>query len=272
MNIKQLKAEFPFSYIGGVNTTAKMLHGEKYNIDTFAVYLAPSKSSGHNVCAKATTECIMGCLNTSGRVKMDAKQNILNARKNRTIAFYEKRELFMRLLNHELTLAKKRAEKKGSIFAVRLNGTSDLSPVLFKHEGKALMELYPDTTFYDYSKIENRVKVMEQYPNYDLTFSYSGYNWNECEKMLQNNVRVAAIFDVKRGKELPKTFNGYEVIDGDETDYRPANPKQCIVGLRWKNIANKANNETIRNSPFVVRANGLQDVIVTQIENISLAA
>jgi hypothetical protein len=260
-----MKHNFPFSYIGGVNQTAKMQHGIKYNIDTFAVYLAPSNLSGKNVCAKATTECIMGCLNTSGRVKMDKKNIIVNARINRTNAFYEQREAFMKLLVNEITLAKKRAEKKGNIFAVRLNGTSDLSPVLFKHEGKTLMELFPEIQFYDYTKVDNRVKVMAQYPNYDLTFSYSGYNWNECETMLANNVRVAVIFDVKAGKPLPKTFNGYEVVDGDLSDHRPANPKQCIVGLRWKVIANKANNEAIRNSPFVVKTNGLQDVIVKEI-------
>jgi uncharacterized membrane protein len=260
-----MKHNFPFSYIGGVNQTAKMQHGIKYNIDTFAVYLAPSNLSGKNVCAKATTECIMGCLNTSGRVKMDKKNIIVNARINRTLAFYEQREAFMKLLVNEITLAKKRAEKKGNIFAVRLNGTSDLSPVLFKHEGKTLFELFPDVTFYDYTKVDNRVKVMVQYPNYDLTFSYSGYNWSECETMLANNVRVAVIFDVKAGKPLPKTFNGYEVVDGDETDYRPANPKKCIVGLRWKVIANKANNDAIRNSPFVIKTNGLQDVIVKEI-------
>ncbi len=253
MNAKTLG--FDFSYIGNVNHSAKMQHGIAINVDTFAIYLAPSNLSGKNVCAKATKECIMGCLNTSGRVKMDVHNTIVPARIRKTKAFYDNRENFMKLLTNEIRLAKGRADRKGNAFAVRLNGTSDLSPVLFKHEGKTLMEIFPDVTFYDYTKIDNRVKVMEQYPNYDLTFSYTGYNWNECETMLNNNVRVAVIFDVKAGKPLPKTFNGFEVIDGDLSDYRPADPKKCIVGLRWKHIANKANNEAIRNSPFVVKIN-----------------
>lgn len=272
MTIKDLKSQFDFSYIGGVNTTAKMQHGIKYNIDTFAIYFAPYKLSGINVCAKATKECIMGCLNTSGRVKMDIHNTIVPARIKKTIAFYEQRELFMKLLVHEIKLAKAKAEKKGNIFGVRLNGTSDLSPEIFKHEGKNLLEIFPDVQFYDYTKVANRSKLLSKYSNYDLTFSYTGYNWSECETMLQNNVRVAVIFDVKAGKDLPETFNGYTVVDGDLTDFRPANDKNVIVGLRWKNIANRANNEAIKNSPFVVKTNGLKNVIVKQVENIALAA
>ncbi len=234
-----------------------MLHGKKFDIDTFAVYFAPSNLSGQNVCAKATKECIMGCLNTSGRVKMDAKGIIVNARINRTKAFYEQRESFMSLLVHEITLAKQRAEKKGHIFAVRLNGTSDLSPELFKHNGKNLLELFPDVQFYDYTKILNRSRLAAKYKNYDLTLSYTGYNWVECETALNNDLRVAVIFDVKAGKPLPTMFNGYPVIDGDLTDYRPANDKKCIVGLRWKNIANRENNIAVRNSPFVAKVNNV---------------
>lgn len=252
-----MKHNFNFSYIGGTNLTAKTLHGESINVATYAVYLMPAKASGHNVCAKSTKECEIGCLVTSGRVIMDGKNIINNARLNRTKAFYSDREGFMKLLVKEISLAIGRAKRKGQTFAVRLNGTSDLSIELFKFNGKTLLEIFPDVQFYDYTKVLNRAKLLTKYPNYDLTFSYTGYNWDECEVALKNNVRVAAIFDVKRGKPLPTTFNGYEVIDGDKSDYRPADGKNVIVGLRWKRIANKENNEIVKNSPFVIKVDSL---------------
>jgi len=261
-----MRHDFNFSYIGGVNLTAKIAHGKEYGIDTYTLYFAPYKLSGQNVCAKATKECIMGCLNTSGRVKMDKKNIIVNARTQRTIAFYEQREKFMTLMIHEISLAKKRSEKKGTIFAVRLNGTSDLSPEIFKAFGQNILELFPDVQFYDYTKVLNRKKLVEKYPNYDLTFSYTGYNWSECQQALSDNVRVAVVFDVKRGKALPKTFNGYKVIDGDLNDYRPMDEKNVIVGLRWKDIANRENNTAIKNSPFVVKVT--TENVVTTSDNV----
>ena len=258
-----MKHDFNFSYIGGINLTAKIAKGEKINMATYAIYFAPYNLSGRNVCAKATKECIMGCLNTSGRVKMDAKNTIVNARINRTIAFYEQREKFMNLLISEISMYKKRAQSKGMEFSVRLNGTSDLSPEIFKAFGQNILELFPDVQFYDYTKVLNRTRLTSKYSNYHLTFSYTGENWNECEQALANGVNVAAIFDTKRGKALPETFNGYKVIDGDVTDYRPADEKGVIVGLRWKEIKNRADSETVKASKFVVKANSLNHVTVT---------
>lgn len=258
-----MKHDFNFAYIGGVNLTAKIAKGKKINMATYAIYFAPYKLSGYNVCAKATKECIMGCLNTSGRVKMDAKNIIVTARTNRTIAFYEQREKFMNLLIAEISRYKKWAASKGMDFSVRLNGTSDLSPEIFKAFGQNVLELFPDVQFYDYTKIANRVKLTEKYKNYHLTFSYTGDNWIESDMALKNGVNTAVIFDVKKGKDLPQTFNGYKVIDGDISDYRPYDEKGVIVGLRWKHIANRANNDAIRASKFVVNPNGLTHVTVS---------
>lgn len=260
-----MKHNFNFAYIGGVNLTAKIAKGKTINMATYCIYFAPYNLSGHNVCAKATKECIMGCLNTSGRVKMDNKGTIVNARINRTIAFYEQREQFMNLLIKEISMYKKRAESKGMEFAVRLNGTSDLSPEIFKAFGQNILQLFPDVQFYDYTKILNRARLVSKYPNYHLTFSYTGDNWIEAKQALEEGVNVAAIFDVKKGKPLPETFNGYKVIDGDLTDYRPYDETPCIVGLRWKHIANRENNIAIQASKFVIKTNGLAHVSSTGI-------
>jgi len=245
-----------FSYIGSINSSSKIMKTNKVlNIDTYAMYLAPSDLSGKNVCPMATKECISGCLNTSGRSKnMDISYLMIrNARVNKTKFFFEQREMFNNALFNEIKLAAKRTANKDKEFAVRLNATSDLSPVLFKKNGKNILESFPDIQFYDYTKVLNRIKLTEKYPNYDLTFSFSGYNWNDCDVALKNNVRVAVIFNVERNKPLPEMFNGYKVIDGDKYDYRPLDERNVIVGLRWKSIRNKQANEEIRNSKFVVQ-------------------
>jgi hypothetical protein len=242
-----------FSYIGRVNSSAKLKKGAKFNIATYGVYLAPHKLSGHNTCPKASAECILGCLNTSGRVRMDKHNRILSARINRTNMFYSDRQGFMNQLDHEIRLAKNRAHRTGMKFAVRLNATSDLSPETFVLGGRNLLDIHSNIRFYDYTKVPNRLRLLDKYKNYHLTFSFSGHNWDECVDALRDGVSVAVVFDVKRGQPLPKTFRGYRVIDGDITDYRPSDPKGVIVGLRWKRIRNKLHNDTIRQSKFVIQ-------------------
>jgi hypothetical protein len=147
-------------------------------------------------------------------------------------------------------------------FSVRLNGTSDLSPVLFKdpETGKNLLELFPDVQFYDYTKVYNRIKLMQQYPNYDLTLSYNGYNWDECEKFLNAGGKVAVVFFDER---LPKSFHGFPIVDGNTYDMRYLDPAKHIVGLHYHKTANDYyvdEKDGIRkfrvpDTPFVVKVN-----------------
>lgn len=243
---------FNFSYIGAVNSSAKIAKGKSIGLDTFVVYLAAADLSGYNTCPKATASCAAGCLMMSGRVIMDKFNTITTARINKTRAFYEHRPQFMAQLVREIKRAKSRADQGGRSFAVRLNGTSDISPMIWKHEGRTLMEIFPEITFYDYSKVLNRIKLVKQFKNYDLTFSYSGENWDECEQALKSGVRVAVVFKVKKGQPLPASFRGFHVIDGDLTDYRPDDPSGCIVGLRFKRIKDKEAQKAVLSSPFVI--------------------
>jgi hypothetical protein len=244
-----------FSYVGNVNSSSKIQKTNKVlKIDTYVMYLAPSNLSGHNTCAMATKECIAGCLNTSGRAKMHTSYvNIMNARINKTKFFYDHRETFNDFLFHEVGMYAKRTKRKRKQFAVRLNGTSDLNPILFKKDGKNILETFPKVQFYDYTKILNRIEVAKKHSNYDLTFSFTGHNWSDCLIALENNVRVAVIFNVERNKPLPATYMGFEVVDGDAYDYRPIDKKNVIVGLRWKSIRDRKVNDEIKNSPFVVQ-------------------
>ncbi len=158
----------------------------------------------------------------------------------KTKLFFEQREFLVRWIIDEIKTAKDIAEKTGFRFSVRLNNTSDLSPESFyindNGTKKNLLEIFPDVQFYDYTKIPNRIKLVEKYPNYDLTFSYSGSNMKDCEEMLKNGYRVAMVFN-----ELPLKYMGYDVIDGDNYDMRYLNPTNVIIGLKFKKVRNKLN-------------------------------
>jgi hypothetical protein len=100
--------------------------------------------------------------------------------------------------------------------------------------------------FYDYTKVAKRFRMLEKYPNYDLTYSFSGHNMFQCLDLLDKQKgRVAMVFE---GKVLPTSFMGYKVIDGDAYDMRYLDEQGVIVGLKFKKVRNKidtANNKFI---------------------------
>lgn len=263
---KTLK-NYGISYLGSVAQSMKLRLSYENGTMTYCLYLAPADMSGYNVCPNSQY-CRDFCLNGSGQNKCDqfsrgVEGSLINrSRIKKTKMFYEDRNTFMRLLIHELNKYKAQAEKKGMEFSVRLNGTSDLSPVLFKDPdtGKNLLELFPEVQFYDYTKVYNRIKLMQQYPNYDLTLSYNGYNWEECEKFLNAGGKVAVVFF---DEKLPKSFHGFPIVDGNTYDMRYLDPAKHIVGLHYHKTANDYyvdEKDGIRkfrvpDTPFVVKVN-----------------
>lgn len=241
--------------LGGVSISSKLAKNQKVNGQmTYVVYMSPANQSGYNVCPTSTPECRLGCLSTSGRAAMDINCGaniIVNSRIKKTRLFFENNSFYMNWLFAEIKNARVQAIKKGYEFSVRLNGTSDIDWNEYKLNNLTVFETFPDVQFYDYTK--NPTKLDNLAANYHLTFSYSGHNVSTCKKVLSKGYNVAVVFNVQKNKPLPETFLGYKVIDGDLTDYRPADEKNVIVGLRWKRIANKADNDQIKNSVFVVQ-------------------
>ena len=205
--------------------------------ETYCVYLAPADMSGYNVCPNSK-HCKELCLNGSGHNKIEIlargeeKSHINQARIKKTKFFFEHKEEFMELLIQEIQSAKNKAEKDGKAFSVRLNGTSDLNPMLFTYMGRNILEIFPNVQFYDYTKVPNHFGVAKRYPNYDITFSFNGYNWITCENYLKSGGKVAVVFDGK----LPTEFKGYRVIDANEYDMRYIDPKSTIMGLTYHRV------------------------------------
>ena len=236
------------SYLGSVASSSKIAKGLKYNEMTYILYLAPASLSGYNVCPMSTEECRTACLSESGHNRIDVKKNNINkARIKKTKLFFEHREFFMGWLVTEITKAKIDAHTKGYQFSVRINGTSDISLESFKLNGKNILQMFPLIPFYDYTKVAKRFDMLNKYDNYDLTYSFSGHNMLQCLELLsKGNGRVAMVFE---GKVLPKTFMGYDVIDGDEYDMRYYDMQGVIVGLKFKKVRNKIDTT---NNAFII--------------------
>ena len=211
-------------------SNAKTVKGEKKGYLTGILYLAPAMTSGVlNVCPKASEGCKKACLFTAGR---GAYNKVQEARKRKTLEYYNDRDGFIETLLNDISIARKVAAKKDLTLVLRPNGTSDL-PIL----GRKVAEANPDIQVYDYTKIS---KPWERVlPNYDLTFSRSETNENECADALDHGINVAVVFSTKPGHALPETYLGYKVVDGDDTDLRFLDEKGVVVGLRAKGKAKK---------------------------------
>lgn len=208
---------------------------------TEGLHLAPYDLSGFQVCQFASAGCAAACINTTGRGRM---QPVQDARIRKTRLFFKMRTAFLYALFDEVKQSITRAEKKGLKACFRLNLTSDLPWEKFKlsvldSEPKNIFEAFPDVQFYDYTKSAARMQrflTFSDWPkNYHLTFSRSESNANEVKSVLKHGGNVAAVFRDR----LPKTWQGNQVINGDEHDLRFLDHQGVIVGLIEKGLAKK---------------------------------
>jgi hypothetical protein len=197
---------------------AKTTKGQAKGYATAILYLAPAWESGHNTCAKHTTECAEACLFSAGR---GAMQNVIDARLRKTRMFFEERAKFLDLLDKDIEQFAANAAALDYEPAIRLNGTSDI-----RWEKYGVPQRHPRRRLYDYTKLTNRRDIPA---NYHLTFSYSGDNLADCMVALANGINVAAPF-----MKPPKTWLGYPVVDGDEDDLRFLNNETCVLALKPK--------------------------------------
>lgn len=228
----------------------KTVKGEKLGYVTYILYMAPynQNSKGINLCPHASAGCSAACLFKSGFGGM--YNQVQQGRINKSEWFLANRSEFMLKLDSEISAAIKRHTNK-DIVTFRLNGTSDIRWEKIKvRDGKNIFELYPNVQFYDYTK--NPIRFDVDLPsNYHLTFSRSESNHDIAMDILSRGYNVAMVFNGM----LPKTYEGYKVINGDETDLRFLDGKGVIVGLSYKNNTGKGSegaNKFARESGFVL--------------------
>lgn len=195
----------------------------KNAVRTWTLTLIPSNLSIlWNTCTWATAQCRKACVMwTAGRQYHSVRQGRLA----RTAFLAEHPAEFLALLTAEVSLR----ESNGEPFGLRLNVASDLrweniAPWLFAGA---------NVRAYDYTKAPARTTP----DNYRITFSHSE-RWTDADVLstVAGGNNVAMVFDVPK-HQLPATYLGVRVIDGDLSDYRYGDPEGVIVGLAAKGAA-----------------------------------
>ena len=235
---------------GDSNTKTRKNNGKGYL--SCGLSLAPHKQAGiGNLCPEASTACIKACLTNTGMGSIFPM--IKAARIARTMLFYNHRDWFLDRFDSELTRWEAKATRKNLLLCCRPNVFSDIPWEEFD-----VLQQHKNTAFYDYTKRRNRQR--NPLPNYNLTFSRSESNTAQAIFKLKHKQNVAVVFynDGKytgnRAKHqvLPKTWEGFDVIDGDTTDLRFDDPQNgFVIGLRLK-APNKQQRQEAIDSGFAV--------------------
>jgi len=255
---------------------SKTVKGEKLGYTTYIMYLAPhtQNSKGVNLCSHASAGCAKACLFSSGAARFDQVQT---GKTNKTEYFLADKQGFMTQLVEELTKIvkkhkaivgdKKSIGTKGKFlhkaFAVRLNGTADIPFENIKVIGNLnIFQLFPEVQFYDYTKNHKRFDNKVLPANYHLTFIRSEINDKESLSILNRGYNVAYVFGIKNIEDLPKSYKGFEVINGDESDLRFLDKENVIVGLKYKLTTTRGsqgvNKDNVENNDFLIKVETLE--------------
>ena len=228
------------------NTNSKTA---KNSLKTFILYLSPYNlnSKGINLCPKASKGCAAACLYTAGR---GAFSNVQKARQNKTEYYLNDKKGFIANLSNQIMKEYLKAKKGNYKIAFRLNGTTDIDFIylLQKYANLDISTLKDFAVFYDYTKILGKAKKYLKHPNYTVTFSRSESNETETNQAIKLGINVAAVFS----DDLPKTYKGATVVDGDSSDLVMLYNKGVILGLKAKGKAKKDTSGFVINTelPF----------------------
>ena len=234
------------SYLLTVSGDAKTVKGESEGFLTAVQYLSPSRESGVNTCAFASS-CFRECISSTGRLSFAPSER---ARIARTDILFRFPSLYWSRLVDELRRVVRRASSLSLRPVVRLNGTSDLpfERIPFSVDGvsyRSILDVpeFSSIIFYDYTKNPGR-RSTERYP---LTFSRSELNcpssssfspdrYGNWESVVRDGGTVAVVFD---RPPFPKTFRGFPVVNGDSNDLRFLDPPGSVVALKAKGPARR---------------------------------
>jgi len=207
----------------------------KNEIKTFILYLMPynQNSEGKQLCPHASKGCAAACLVSAGRGSFS---NVIKARVNKTELFIKNKLAFLNKLADEITQETAKAKRGGYKVAFRLNGTSDVDFVymLKKYGFLDIETLQPHAVFYDYTKNIQKAIRYKTHPNYVVTFSRAEDNAVNVALAIKHGLNIAAVFN-----ELPETWRGVDVVDGDKSDLQMLKYNGVILGLKAKGAARK---------------------------------
>jgi hypothetical protein len=195
----------------------------------FGLSLAPADMSGWDACLWRTAACTAACvLVTAGKGTLPSVQR---ARVLKTRFLADHPQAFVTLLVAELRDA---VSKRGPI-DFRPNVASDLR---WERIAPAVFAI-ADVRVYDYTKAPRsaRPEASDVYDRVVFSVSERDRSTVEALEYLRSGGNAAVVFDVKKGRPLPATWNGFAVVDADTSDSRVDDPDGVIVGLRAKGSA-----------------------------------
>lgn len=227
------------------------------------ISLAPAKRSGaRNVCGAATPACIAACvLWFAGRTMTAIVRGAAIAR---TMLLHYAPAVFHARLDREIELQEKAAAAIGARSFCRPNAASD------EDYGPAIAARHPETTWYDYTKVRQRVRdyIAGRFPaNYHVSYSvHESSQFADVAEFLRGGANVVVVVDSyywgpsKRYGTLPEsvTFRGpagdeitVPAVDGDVADIRTPefDGRGVAVCLRLKSQSNRV-KEGARKSGF----------------------
>ena len=213
-------------------SSTKTQLSSEVGVITKVLYMSPAKESGVEMCSPyATRACKSVCLgHNSGRLAMAPHKR---ARLWKTALFLGNYDYFCALAMCEVDALARKAATLHLEPAIRFDGSTDTG-IGFNYAA-----VRPELRFYDYTKDAQRARRSLQCANYDVTLSYNGENWVDCAHFLGAGGRVAVVFDVQKGAELPDFLDGFPVVDGDQHDATWTHAPGVVIGLRLKAAANK---------------------------------
>lgn len=208
---------------------------------TFILYMAPynQNKAKINLCPKASKGCSASCLFTAGRGKFS---NVMNSRINKANYFVEERYRFINQLAKEILKQYAKAKRNNETILFRLNGTTDIDfiTLLQRYAMLDITTLRDHAVFYEYTKVLKYIERHNNKPNVFYTFSRSEINNSELPLALKLGANVSIVFD-----ELPSTYWGKNVINGDLSDNIMIYNRGQIIGLKAKGDAKKDNTNFV---------------------------
>ena len=200
---------------------------DTFRYATIGFNLSPHKEAfrftGVNMCSHASLGCIGSCLKLSGHKILDAATI---ARIARTVLWTHDPDTFLYWARVEIARYTKWAHKKGLRLAIRPNLLSD-DPTL----AAAMKRIVGDSVpVYDYTAIPGAMRAGD---GVHRTFSRKEDNNASTVLLLHRGHPVAVVFS----GQLPATWEGFPVIDGDEHDLRFKDALgSVVIGLKVKGL------------------------------------
>lgn len=231
-------------------TSAKAAKASGFGYINAIHYMAPHSIAGvGNLCPFASPGCAASCLGYhTGQASMvansadtNSKNNVRRSRDTKARQYMTDRGNYRVELHKQIAKLKAQAKREGLKLALRFNGSTDVTG-----EPIQIALAHPEVPVNEYTKSKRMALdfAAGKLPaNLTVCFSRSEVNEADCLDVLAAGGMVSVVF----GGEIPATWHGFPVVDGDKHDLLHLQPRGAVLALKAKGAAKRDT------SGFVVR-------------------